>query len=235
MPPQPQQGPSFIESFRFVQWAVRFPALTLMVITRRDIGYRMLNPLVLIAVFGGLSVVAILATPGNEAARPMDILIFTFLGFMSGIAQRIRRWWDLNRGVKQHSYYIGSSPFDWRWLPNVVRRNCRVARFIDPIFWAAVGLALFPYSRALAIYLVFAAFCLRAYEYQVFERERDRDLDMVDSLIVAEDQARTLDQYEQAQNPPAYQSDAGIPTGIGDDIQKKVKLPKKKPQSYENN
>jgi len=29
-----------MESFDFVQWAMKFPALTLMVISRRDIGYR---------------------------------------------------------------------------------------------------------------------------------------------------------------------------------------------------
>jgi hypothetical protein len=64
---------------------------------------------------------------------------------------------DLNNGIAQFSYYIGSSPFDFRWLPNFVRRNRRVARYFDPIFCAAIGLVLFPYSRALAMWLVFSA------------------------------------------------------------------------------
>lgn len=41
-----------MESHAFVQWAMKFPALTLMVLSRPDIGYRLLNPLTLIAVFG---------------------------------------------------------------------------------------------------------------------------------------------------------------------------------------
>ncbi len=171
-----------METFAFVQWAIKFPALTLMVITRRDIGYRLLNPLILIAVFGLLAVVTIVATPGNEAANPMHLLIFCGVGFFNGLAQRIRRWRDVNRGVASHSYYIGSSPFDFRWLPYFVRRNRRVSRYLEPALWAGIGLALFPYSRALAVWLVFAAFCLKGFEDQVFRRERNRDLDLGDNI-----------------------------------------------------
>lgn len=215
-----------MESFAFVQWAMKFPALTLMVITRRDIGYRLLNPLILIAVFGLLAVVTIVATPGNEAARPMHLLIFCGVGFFNGLAQRIRRWKDVNRGGIHHSYYIGSSPFDFRWLPYFVRRNRRVARYCEPVFWAGVGLALFPYSRALAMWLVFAAFCLKGFEGQVFRRERNRDLDLTDSIIISEDQARLLDQYEQGLNAPQQNSSPTIPTGIGADIKAKVNKPR---------
>jgi hypothetical protein len=222
MKQQQSSGPSFVENLAFVQWAMKFPALTLMVLTRRDIGYRFLSPLMLIAVFGLLAVVATLATPGNEAAHPAHLLIFAGIGFASGIAQRIRRWRDVNRGVNHHSYYIGSSAFDFRWLPFFVRRNRRVARYIEPLFWAGLGFALLPFSRALALWLIFAAFCLRGFEDQVFRRLRNRDLDLMDSIIVAEDQALTLEQYEQAHHPPQHQNSPGIPTGLGDDIQKNI-------------
>lgn len=216
-----------MQSYNFVNWLMQYPALSVMVVLRRDIGYRLLNPFILFATFGAVAFITVLATPGHEEARPYDLLIFCGIAFVNGIAQRIRRWWELNRGVQQHSYYIGSSPFDFRWLPNFVRRNRRVARYIDPVFCAGVGLALFPYSRALAIYLVFAGFCLKAYEYQVFDRERHRDLDMMDSLIVSEQQARTLEQYEQAKTAPQQQQpDAGVSTGLGDDLKKKGKFPK---------
>ena len=69
-----------MQQYAMAQAFMKFPALTLMVILRRDLGYRLLNPLVLIAVFGVLAVVAILAMPGNEAARPVDLLIFAGLG-----------------------------------------------------------------------------------------------------------------------------------------------------------
>src|ERR1700690_2789009 len=176
MKQQQPSGPSFMETYAFVQWGMKFPALTLMVLTRTGIGYRLVNPLTLMAVFGLLAVVTILATPGNEAAHPEHLLIFTGVGFVSGLVQRIRRWSDLNRGVIHHSQYIGTSRLDFPWLPHFVRRNRRVARYVEPVVFAGIGLTLLPYSHALAMWLVFAAFCLRGFEDQVFRRERNRDL-----------------------------------------------------------
>jgi len=215
-------SPSFIQIYALMQWLIKFPALTLMVMTRRDIGYRLLNPLILIAVFGLLAVVTILSIPGNESANQAPLLVFALIGFLSGIAQRIRRWRDVGRGVNHHTYYIGSSPLDFHWLPSFIRRNRRVARYIDPIVCAGIGLTLFPYSPALAAWLVFAAFCLRGFEDQVFQRERNRDLDLADSIHISEEQSRVLEQYEQARNAPQHQNSPGIPTGLGDDIQKKI-------------
>jgi hypothetical protein len=211
-----------MESYAFVQGAMKFPSYTLITISRRDIGYRILSPAVLFAVFGLLAVVTIVATAGNDAANPMHLLIFAGIGFANGIAQRIRRWRDVNRGVATHSYYIGTCPLDFPWLPYFVRRNRRVARFAEPALWAIIGVAIFPYSRALGLWLVFAALSLRGFEDQVFRRERNRDLDLGDAVIIAEDQARVLEQYEQSQNPPQQQNSAGIPSGIGDDIKRKI-------------
>ena len=218
-----------MEQYRLAQRLMEYPALTLMVFLRRDIGYRMLNPLVLAATFGFLAVVTILLAPSHEAARPMDLLIFAGLGFLSGIAQRIRRWRDLNRNVRQHSYYIGSSPFDQNWLPDFFRHNRRAARFLDPIACAGIGLAILPFSRALAVWLIFAGFCLRAYEDKLFNTERTRELDTSDSLIESEIQGQTVESFSQPpdpnQNPPAEPS---VPTGLGDDIQAHIKRRQKK-------
>ncbi len=146
MPPPPTERRSFIQDYYFAQWLTQFPPLTIAVILRRDIGYRLLHPLKLIAVMGAVAVIAILATPGNEDARPTDLLVFAGISFVFGMGQRIRRWWELDRNARQHSYYIGSSPFDFKWLPNFVRRNRRVARYIDPIVVAASPLDHIPNS-----------------------------------------------------------------------------------------
>lgn len=223
-----------MESYAFVQWGMKFPALTLTVFTRPDIGYRQLNPLTLLAVFGLLAVVTVLATPGNEAAHREHLLIFAGVGFVSGLVQRIRRWCDLNRGVINHSQYIGTSRFDFSWLPPFVRRNRRVARYVEPVFFAGIGLALLPYSRALAVWLIFAAFCLRGFEDQVFRRERNRDLDLMDSIIVAEEQTRVLELYEQANNPPQHQVSPGIPAGLGGDIEGHITISVKQRKTNTN-
>ncbi|HEV2331279.1 MAG TPA: hypothetical protein VGY56_21055 [Verrucomicrobiae bacterium] len=228
MKPQPT-GPSFLDTFYFVQWGIRFPASTIMTITRPDMGYRLVNPLVLVATFGLFGAVTILATPGNEAARPTDLLFFLAVGFASGIAQRIRRCFDYDRGVTRHSYYIGTSFLEFRWLPHAIRRHRRVGRLIEPVIFAGIGIALFPYSRALGAWLVFAAMCLRGYEDQAFRRQRNIDLDMIDSLVASEQQARVLEEYEQTMNTPHPQADAAVPTGLGDDIKEHIKQRKNTP------
>src|SRR5579872_4566944 len=103
MPPQPKPEMSLMEKYAIAQAMLRFPALTIMVFLRTGIGYRLLNPLTLIAVNGVVFATAILATPNNEAARPTDLALFAALSFYAGIYQRIRRWLELNRGIRQHS------------------------------------------------------------------------------------------------------------------------------------
>ena len=81
-----------------------------------------------------------LAGQGCLTTRQVSLLIFAGLGFLNGIAQRIRRWWDLERNVRQHSYYIGSSPFDQRWLPTfsaaiAAPPACLTRSFAPPSAW----------------------------------------------------------------------------------------------------
>jgi len=227
MRPQPNQGPTFTQHFAMAKWFMQFPALTLMVFLRRDIGYRLLNPGVLLAVFGLLAVVAILAMPGSQTARPIGLLIFAALGFFSGIAQRIRRWRDLERSVRLHSYYVGTSPFDQRWLPAFFRRQRRSARLLDPLFCTAIGLALLPISHALALWLIFSAFCLRAYEDGIFNQKRAQELDTADGLIESEIQGAHVEQFSEPYAPgDAPPAEAGVQTGIADDISEQVKKQK---------
>ena len=229
MRPQQNTGPTFFESYALARWLMQFPALTLMVLMRGDIGYRLLNPLILLATTGGLAVIAILAMPYNQDAGPGALLAFAGFAFAAGMIQRIRRWFELRRKPQQHSYYIGTSFFDCRFIPNFCRRNRRMGRYVDPIFWAIIGVALFPYARLFSFWLVFAAMCLRGYEDQTFRRQRNVDLDMIDSLIASDLQAKVLEQYEQEVNAPQQQADAAIPTGLGDDIKEHIKQRKNTP------
>lgn len=229
MPPQPNPAPSLFQQYQQAKWLIQFPALTLMVLLRRDLGYRLLNPLVLLAVFGGLFVVAVLAMPGNEANRPTDLAVFAVAGFVIGIAQRIRRWSDLGRNAPQHSYYVGTSPFERNWLPAVFRYNRRAARFLDPFFCAGLGMALLNVSRALGMWLIFSAFCLRAHEFTLHERRRNLELDITDSLVESEIQAQFFERRANGQSTSPETPSAAVPTGLGDDIAKKLKANKHNP------
>jgi len=213
----------------FSQWIMQFPALTVMVFLRRDLGYRLLNPLALMAVTGFLSLISISAQPDNADNQPVFLLLFAVMAFIVGMSQRLKRWQELNRGVRQHSYYIGTSCFETiRWLPMFCRRNRRTARFIDPFVCIIIGAALFPVSRFLAMWLIFSGICLRSFEYVIHQRERNRNLDMIDSLIISEAQGETVERFEEPPGAESQQPDPGIPTGIGDDIKSKIKKLKKR-------
>ena len=211
-----------MEQFHFVQWLMQFPSLSVMVFLRRDIGYRILHPGILAAVTGALVTVTVLSAPDNPDARPMDLLVFALLFFVIGMYQRIKRWTDLKRGIIQHSHYIGSSPFDFRWLPRFCRINRRIPRFVDPIFCTVLGMVLFPVSRALSMWLVFSGLCLRSYEYQINRRQLNYDLDMMDSLVMSARQAHIMEQYDGTPNSQP-QPAAGIPTGLADDIRDHIR------------
>jgi len=218
---QPQD--TLQQKYARAQWLTQFPALTLMVLLRPDVGYRLLHPLKLIAINGVLALIVMELQGGHEDDRPWALLLFAALSFCAGLGQRIRGWRELSKPARQHSEYVGTSPFNFRWLPNFVRRNRRVSRFIDPIFCAIVGIAFYPLSHTLACYLVFAAFCLRAYEAQIFERERNRDLDLTDGLIRAQYQSDVVEQFEVPPASQPRQGRSGLSTGLSPDIQKNIK------------
>ena len=218
-------APPLFEQYRTAQWLMQFPALTLMVFLRRDLGYRLLNPLALVATFGLLFVLAVLSSPDNGANRPMDLAVFAVVGFTISMALRIRRWWTMNRSARQHSYYIGTSHFDHKWVPDIFRSNRRAARFLDPIACAGIGIALFNVSRALATWLILSALCLRAYEFMIHERQHNVELDLTDSLIESESQAEMLESGLHPQDSSIETHGKAIPTGIGDDIRHKIKSP----------
>jgi hypothetical protein len=228
MPPQPQQGPTFRESYATAKWLMQFPALSVMVFFRHDLGYRLLDPLRVFGITIFLVFFGVLAQPGNESAEPIALFYFGICFFVLALAQRIKRWFQFNRAVRQHSYYIGTSPFAFRWLPSFMHRNRRVARFIDPLFCGLIAFAFYPLSHALTCWLIFSAFCLRAYEYMIHERDRNLDLDSIDGLIHAESQGRTVEQFENVQSSRPQQQATGIPTGLGPDVQEHMRNRKNK-------
>jgi hypothetical protein len=229
MPRQPKQPDDEIPlevNWEFLKWLSRFPALTVMVFLRRDLGYRELNLLALITMTG---VLFALASYSNETSRPQDLMIFAAVMFLLGLAQRIRRWREYRRGVRQHSYYIGTSLFDFRWLPGFIRNERRIARYVDPAVCIIIGFASFPYTHALALWLMFAGVALRGYEDAVYKRELHQRLDTIDGLVVSEIQADTVERFsKEAAAPPPQQQRTGIPTGMGDDIQDRIKSRKPK-------
>lgn len=213
-------------SLDFLKWLSQFPALTVMVVLRRDLGYRALNLLSLTIMTGILLAVASDAKPEN---RPQDLMIFAVVMFLLGFTQRIRRWWQFRQGVRQHSYYIGTSPFDFRWLPGFIRNERRIARYLDPLVCILIGFALLRYSSVcLALWLLFAGAALRTFEDVIYKRELHQRLDTIDGLVMSEIQAERVERFSQQAEANPQQQRTGVPTGLGDDIQDRIKSRKPK-------
>jgi hypothetical protein len=227
----PRQPPELDDEIPLqVNWELmkalsRFPALTVMVCLRRDLGYRAVSLLALVVMTAILIALASNAKPEN---RPQDLMIFALVMFLLGSTQRIRRWRQFRQGVRQHSYYIGTSPFDFRWLPGFIRNERRIARYLDPLVCVVIGFWLLRYSVCLALWLLFAGVALRAFEDVIYKRELHQRLDTIDGLVMSEIQADNIERFtkEAAANPQHQRT--GVPTGLGDDIQDRIKSRKSK-------
>jgi hypothetical protein len=203
-----------------------YVALTIMVFLRRDLGYRIVNPTFLF----GASVVEIIASviiPGG--GRSKALFYFALVSFALGMYQRLKRWKEFQRGVRQHSFFIGNSRLAFPWLPAFFRRKRRVERFLDPIFCFILGTILLFYLPLLGFWLAMAAACLRVFEAEVYEKEQNRELDLVDSLINSDIQGQVVEKFEGVPSSPRQQTlESNVPTGMADDIHEHLKRRKAK-------
>lgn len=217
----PQSNLTFWQKIEMMRAAAMLPALTVMVILRRNLGYRFLNPAYLFGMAFALVVVSALA---QQSRNPEGLLIFAAIMLVAGLVERFKRWRETHRGVRKHSYYIGDSYLEFKWLPAFMRRHRRVERFLDPLVCFIFGVLLLALSRALGMWLIFSSFCLRVFEDAVFRRQLDRELDTLDGMIASEDQVEIVERYSVSVEIRRRQkSDSGgIPTGLSPDIQRKI-------------
>ena len=62
----------------------------------------------------------------------------------------------------------------------------------------------------------------------IHERDRNLDMDTIDGLINAENQGRTVEQFENVNQPRQHQQPTGIPTGLGDDVREHINRRRRK-------
>ena len=204
------------------KWLMRYPAMTVMVFLRRDIGYRLLSPVPMIVMTGILMLVAAIIPPEKQAAHPEFLFWFAMLSLFLSSCQRTKRWREFKKGVLQHTYYIGTSPFDYSWLPKACRRFRRIPRFADPFFCIFAGLAFLPVSVALGFWLMIAGASLRIFEDVVFQKELNRDFDILDSVIISEVHSSTVEKFDDSAPHSPQPSSNSIPTGMAPDIKRSL-------------
>jgi hypothetical protein len=226
-PTQPPAGGSLFQRVENIKWLMRFPALTVMIFFRKHLGYRLLNPLHILVVTGAIIFLSLHLQNGNPEGGGEDLMWFGIVAFCLGMLRRAMSWKELQLGLSVHSYYIGTSPFEFRWLPAYLLRQRRMARFADPLFCIVLGFLYARVSAPLGYWLMFAGLSTRAFEDAVFRKELNRDLDLADGLIMSDVYTRSVERFSQPP-PQSTEQSSGLPTGLAADVQMQMNRRKTK-------
>jgi hypothetical protein len=196
--------------------------LTLMVLLRKNVGFRLLHPLGLLA-----AMVLIMTLGGPPLHSPL--YVFWSAALLFGIVKAANRSLQSRRGMLKHSYYLGDSILDSLPVPELLLRNRRLAFFFEPVLCFTAGMLILRYCpaafHALGIWVIISSALLICLEIDAYRRQWKREADIVDGMVVAQFQGTHVERYsEEGQSPiPQRQHTAGIPTGLGADIQKHVR------------
>jgi hypothetical protein len=228
------------DKMKIVQYLSIFPAITIMVFMRRKVGFRMLKPSWLIGMafflwfINGVTNMIPFGQPAGTIFSnfPMVMLAFAFI-------QRFWRWRELCQGIRWHTLSPGISYFELLPLPAFLRSHRRIYRFLDPLacFVFSMFFGIF-FSQPLARWFAFSSFALFIFEQTLFEKQLDRDLDILDGLVASEVQAETVKHFEGSQPEEKQRTladTAGIPTGVAFDIHKQIELRRAKERAVEAN
>ena len=223
----PKQELTISEKMQIVQNLAAYPALTMLVFIRRKVGYRMLKPSRLITMafvlkfIDGLTYLIPFASPAGEIFAKFPLVMLAF-----GFFQRWRRWKELCGGERWHTYSPGISYFELLPLPAFLTTHRRIYRFVEPfcLFIGSMFIGIF-FSQGLGRWVFFCSFCLFIYEQALYEKQLDRDLDVLDGMIAAEVQGETVEYFSGDQSEAKERSieeTGGIPTGVAFDIHRRI-------------
>jgi hypothetical protein len=206
-----------------------FPALTLMAFTRHRIGFRMVKPHVLLCLALLLAIGPNLMATDHRAAP----VIFAAAMLAMGIYHRLARWRGLCKGERWHTRATGISWLEWLPLPAFLGKERRIYRFLEPIGCFLVGLLVILLGlRSVGLCIIVASTALIIWEQGDYDRHLNRLLDLYDGLIDAEVQQQITAHYRQpAAQPLDMKLTAGLPTGLGKDIEANVEELKRRAEN----
>lgn len=201
--------------------ALTLIALTVMVVLRDRLGYRIIGPIRLPVMALVMFLVAAFA---HRTPNAVALQLFAGLVLVIGLGKKFACWLDLQRGNRRHSFYVGDSVLQFQWLPGWLRRNRRVSRFGDPLVCMASGIALWHIAPALGSWLFVSGFSLRFVENLVYRQEFQRDLNTLDGLVLSESQAETVERFSEPAPEMLQQQDSAdaVSTGLSPELQNRI-------------
>jgi hypothetical protein len=94
-----------------------------------------------------------------------------------------------------------------------------MGRIADPFFCIFAGFVFLPESTALGFWLMIAGAALRIFEDVVFQKELNRDFDILDSVIISEVHSGTVEKFDDSAPHTPQPSSNAVPTGLAPDIE----------------
>lgn len=230
-----------------------YPALTILMFVRRRVGYRTLRPFQIVLMFLLMQNVPLLfdqhctlvngCTALPDAGLSTGYYYFSWAILIGGFLQRWLRWFELTHGRAWHSYSRGVSYFEFlsrfRFTPGnfisfipksiVLRIPISIIyRLVDAAFVMCLAMLIgdLPGMKGLARWLFFSGACMMFVENYVFDKQLDRELDLLDAMVEGEIHASLAQKFSGAPQgqraAPGVAETAGMPTGIGPDIARQV-------------
>ncbi len=208
---QMQQATTLTQKMEFTAALALFPAMTIMVFLYRKLGYRFLSPIKL------LIMAVLLIAFGTVVGMQVPFIVFAIAMLALGLIERRFRWTDLTQGVAWHTYSRGVPLL--RLIPGFNVRESWVRRYITPALAAGIGIIIAIFFRYLGLYILFAAVCLLIFESYDYDRNLNRQLDMMDSLVESEFASQDIEFFSQG-NPfeKPVEETGGIPTGVSPEL-----------------
>ncbi len=204
---------SFKEKSAFFEWLMLFPALSLMVWTRSDLGARLLPG-------AGIVSLLLMVTSAFVTQLPDQVVLFVIAVWtlLLTAQERFNRWRDFRKGKRCHSYSLGWGGSS-RWLPKALVRMRFGERILEPVVFIATGIMATRFMPVTGCWIMLSGFCLACVEKQALHRQRNEQHDLVDGMIKSEVNSDTVERFsESLPQPPHQQSGAAIPSGLGEDI-----------------
>ena len=217
------------EKMKILQFLAFFPALTQMVFTRERLGFRLLKPSNLLGITMFIWFIQSICSLNLLIFHPVGAIFsaFPWIFLAAGFWQRRKRWQELVNGECWHTFSSGISFLEkLPFIPRYLRDQRRIYRWLEPAlcFFLAMGVGIL-LSPALARWMALAAIATAIYEQNAYDKQLERDLDILDSLVASEVQNQAVMHFT---GPQANVQDlslaqtSGVSTGAAHDIKKQI-------------
>lgn len=203
------------------------PSLSVMLLFRRKLGYRTIQPWMLFIIFfvlaaagSGPALLGTLSADINPARYITTLAAFGVAGL--GIFWRWSAWQSIKRGERWHTKSRGIS-----YLHTLVPMLSEhiVQRYVEPFICMFVGLVFLSVSTPFGAWLFFSGAALAVMETLIYDIQLNNMLDQLDGLVEAEVFQENQAFFQQAQpgaEAPQIEAMAGVSVGFSPELQQMV-------------